>query len=198
MTTNTRIIPAHSVPVHPSGVWRARLIPMPADDPPDTPEPAADAAAEPLADPLAGRRAPLPTAVYRVIIAVAVLAAAAAIVAGVQATQTGEQEPVTVSGRPDVVEALIPGTGDEVVQQFEVGVDLAPGYEGALTVNGVDIPTEELRLVPQQNQVFFKPSEGSVINELLAGENCVVATVWKSSEGRGLRDQTFQWCFEAS
>ncbi len=171
---------------------------MTLDDPTDTPEPVTEAAAEPPADPMAGRRAPLPTALYRVIIAAAVLAAGAAIVLGVQATQTAKKEPVTVSGRPDVVEALIPREGDEVVQQFEVGIDLAPGYEGGLTVNGVGIPTEELRLVPQQNQVFFKPSEGSVITELLAGENCVVATVWKSSEGRGLRDQTFQWCFEAS
>jgi hypothetical protein len=140
----------------------------------------------------------MPDGRYRALVAVAVAAALLAIVLGVRATQTGSQDPVSVSGRPEVIEHLIPGAGDEVVQQFQVGIDLAPGYEGALTINGVAIPDDELRIVKQQNQVFFQPGEGKVITELRAGPNCVEATVWRSALGRGADDESFQWCFEAS
>ena len=148
--------------------------------------------------PSADRRPPMSEARYRALIGVAVAGALVAIVLGVRATQTGDKDPVTVSGRPDVVEHLVPRAGAEVLQQFEVGIDLAPGYEGALAVNGVEIPEDELRLVPQQNQVFFQPGEGKVLTELQAGPNCIEATAWRSSLGRGADDETFQWCFEAA
>jgi hypothetical protein len=148
--------------------------------------------------PSAGRRPPMPQGRYRALVAVAVGLAILAIALGVRATRTGGDDPITVTGRPDVVEALIPGRGDEVVQQFEVGIDLAPGYEGGLAINGIEIPEEQLRLVPEQNQVFFQPGEDQVITELLAGPNCVVATVWRSAVGPGEANESFQWCFEAT
>ena len=92
----------------------------------------------------------------------------------------------------------MPGAGDEVVRQAELGVDLAPGYEGALAVNGVEIPTEELRLVPEQNQVFFTPGEGKAVEQLRAGPNCAEAVMWRASAGRGTADDlSYRWCFEA-
>jgi len=91
-----------------------------------------------------------------------------------------------------------PGAGDDVIRQAEIGIDLAPGYEGTLVVNGVEIPTDELRLVPAQHQVFFAPGEGKVVERLNAGPNCAMAVVWKSSLGRGtVNDESFTWCFEA-
>lgn len=135
---------------------------------------------------------------FRLLVISMVVAACIALYAGVRATDTGDSDPVTVSGRPDVVEHLVPGAGDEVIRQAELGIDLAPGYEGALAVNGVEIPTEELRLVPEQNQVFFTPSDGKVVERLNAGPNCAEAIVWKASVGRGTADdQSFRWCFEA-
>lgn len=132
---------------------------------------------------------------YRVLIAALVAVAFLALYAGIRSTDTGEDDP---TGRPDVVERLVPRAGDEVIRQAELGIDLAPGYEGALSLNGVAIPTEELRLVPEQNQVFFTPGEGKAVERLLAGRNCATATVWKSSLGPGTpSDQTFTWCFDA-
>jgi predicted RNA-binding Zn-ribbon protein involved in translation (DUF1610 family) len=131
---------------------------------------------------------------YRLLIAVLVVGAFAALYAGVRATDTGQDDPVS----PDVVEHLVPGEGDEVIRQAELGIDLAPGYEGALVVNGLEIPTDELRLVPEQNQVFFTPGEGKAVEELHAGPNCVEAVVWRSSQGRGTaNDKSIPWCFEA-
>jgi hypothetical protein len=148
--------------------------------------------------PSAGRRPPMPQSRYRALVAVAVGLALLAIVLGVRATRTGSEDPITVSGRPEVVEHLIPGSGDEVVQQFEVGIDLAPGFEASLIINGIEIPEEQARIVAEQNQVFFQPGEGKVITELLAGQNCAAATVWRSAVGRGDADEIFQWCFEAT
>ena len=144
------------------------------------------------------RRTRLSDGHFRLLIVAMVVAACVALYAGVRATDTGETDPITVSGRPDVVERLVPGAGDEVIRQAELGIDLAPGYEGALLLNGLEIPTEELRLVPEQNQVFFTPAEGKVVARLNAGPNCAEAIVWKASAGRGTADdQSFRWCFEA-
>jgi hypothetical protein len=135
---------------------------------------------------------------FRLLIAAMVALAGVALYAGVRATETGGDDPVTVAGRPDVVEVLVPGAGDEVIRQAELGIDLAPGYDGTLLVNGVEVPTEEQRRVPEQNQVFFTPGEGKVVEQLLAGPNCATAIVWKASAGRGTADdQTFSWCFDA-
>jgi hypothetical protein len=131
---------------------------------------------------------------YRLLIAVLVVGAFAALFAGVRATDTGDDEPVD----REVVERLIPGDGDEVIRQAELGIDLAPGYEGTLLVNGIEIPVDELRLVPEQNEVFFTPGEGKAVEELRAGPNCVEAVAWKSAQGRGTaNDKSFRWCFEA-
>jgi hypothetical protein len=144
------------------------------------------------------RRPRLSDGRFRLLIIVMVVVAFAALYAGVRATDTGDSDPVSVSGRPDVVEHLVPGAGDEVIRQAELGIDLAPGYEGALVLNGVEIPTDELRLVPEQNQVFFTPAEGKVVERLNAGPNCAMAIVWKASAGRGTADdQSFTWCFDA-
>ena len=135
---------------------------------------------------------------FRLLIASLVALAFLALYAGVRATDTGGDDPVTISGRPDVVEHVVPGAGDEVIRQAELGIDLAPGYEASLAVNGVDIPTEELRLVPEQNQVFFTPAEGKVVEQLQAGPNCATAVVWRSAIGPDTADDTsFTWCFEA-
>jgi hypothetical protein len=144
------------------------------------------------------RRPRLSDVQFRLVITATVIVAFAVLYLGVRATDTGDADPVTVSGRPDVVEHLVPSEGDEVIRQAELGIDLAPGFEGALLVNGVEIPTEELRLVPEQNQVFFTPGDGKVVDRLDAGPNCVTAVVWRSSMGRGTaNDQSFTWCFDA-
>ena len=140
--------------------------------------------------------APMSQGRYRLLIAVLLVGAAVALFAGVRATDGGDDD---AGPSADIVERLIPRTGDEVLRQAELGVDLAPGYDGTLIVNGVEIPAEEQRRVPEQNQVFFTPADGKVVERLNAGRNCAAALVWKASEGRGsANDRTFTWCFEAT
>jgi len=140
----------------------------------------------------------MPEGRYRLLLALLLVAALGAIYAGVRATDTGHGDPVAVPGGSDIVERLIPQEGDEVIRQAELGIDLAPGYEGALVINGVPIPGEELRLVPEQNQVYFTPGDGKAVERLQAGPNCATAQVWKSSQGRGTADdRSYTWCFGA-
>lgn len=136
---------------------------------------------------------------YRLIVAAALVVASVALVAGILATDTDEDDGVLINGRPDVVEHVIPADGAHVLHQTEIGIDLAAGYEGTLGVNGTPIPTDELRLVPEQNQVFFLPGPDKVFEALPTGRNCVTALVWKSSVGQGKgSDLSFQWCFDVT
>ena len=77
---------------------------------------------------------------YRLAVTAALVVAAAALYAGVRATETGDD--AVVNSRPDVVEQIIPRRGAEALQQAEIGIDLAPGYEGGLILNGTAIPTD--------------------------------------------------------
>lgn len=135
---------------------------------------------------------------HRAFVAVALTVAAAALYFGVKATETDGESSVSVNGRPDVVEHVIPRNGAEILRQTQIGIDLVSGYEGTLVVNGLEIPAAELRVVPEQNQVFFTPGEGATVEKLPPGVNCATAIVWKSSEGRGANDLSFQWCFDVT
>jgi len=133
---------------------------------------------------------------YRLLLGLLIVAAVLAAVVGVMVTDTDEQDAVAPS---DVIERFVPEPNDEVVRQAELGVDLAPGFDGTIAVNGIEIPVDQQRRVEEQNEVYFTPGEGKVVERLLAGPNCATAIVWKAADGRGTpNDQTFTWCFEAT
>lgn len=136
---------------------------------------------------------------YRIFVAVALAVAFTALIAGVRATKTDDGEGgVTVNGRADVVEHLIPQQGAEILQQAEIGIDLAVGYEAVLLLNGTEIPADELRVVPEQNQVFFAPGPDRTFEALPSGPSCATAVVWRTADGRGVADLTFEWCFDVT
>jgi hypothetical protein len=98
-----------------------------------------------------------------------------------------------------VVQRLIPRQDAEALRQSEIGIDLAPGYEAVLVIDGIEIPGGpggDIRHVEAENEYYFAPGEGTVIEELDAGRTCAEATVWKSADGRGPQDQRFTWCFD--
>jgi hypothetical protein len=133
---------------------------------------------------------------YRWLVGGLLGAAAVALAGGIVVTDTSHPDDATQS---EIVERLVPRANDEVLRQAELGIDLAPGYDGTLAVNGVDIPVEDQRRVPEQNEVFFTPGDGKAVEQLEAGPNCVRATVWKAADGPGTaNDRTFDWCFEAT
>jgi hypothetical protein len=99
----------------------------------------------------------------------------------------------------DFVEAVIPGNGSPaVLRQAEIGIDLAPGWTGELTINGVYIPDDQIRRNDPLNQLFFSPGEGKEIEQLRAGRVLVIASVWNYAEGETREDaRQVPWSFTA-
>jgi hypothetical protein len=92
------------------------------------------------------------------------------------------------------IEQLIPAPGSKILSQDEVGIDLAPGYEGELALNGTPIPLDELNVVPQLNKITFKQTSSSETQLVPAQQNCLTATYWPSASGPS-QSTTRSWCF---
>ena len=127
------------------------------------------------------------------VVAVAVLALAIAAFVGAYIATSGDDG--QVAGSSDIVESQTPAPNSQVPQQSTVGIDLAPGWEGTLVLNGVEIPLDQLTLTPELAQVEYTPGEGKEVEELQTGRNCVSAVVWPIAEGRDAARQ-IPWCFE--
>ena len=102
-------------------------------------------------------------------------------------------------GSPEalVVEQLIPASESEVIGQTEVGIDLIPGWDADLTVDGIPIPRDELERNLELGVITFDPGPGKALERLQGGQNCVTATYWQVATGP---DQSFTrvWCFSAA
>jgi hypothetical protein len=92
------------------------------------------------------------------------------------------------------IEQFIPTEGDKIFQQEPVGIDLAPGYDGTLALNGTRIPDDQLTKVPALNIVQFVPGPGKDVEQYDQGQNCVLATYWLSEDGPGVATSR-SWCF---
>ncbi len=69
-----------------------------------------------------------------------------------------------------VVEALIPGNNDKVLQQSHVGIDLQDGWDGSLQIDGTPIPLDQTRVVNSTGQITFQPTDETDITSFPAGE----------------------------
>ncbi len=109
----------------------------------------------------------------------------------------------------DAIEALIPARNDEVLRQSDVGADLATGYRGRLSINGVDIPDNYLRRGPDNalNEVITRPGDRGrdadgqailppVFERLDPDTNCAEITFWEIE--RPEDTETVRWCFQAT
>lgn len=120
---------------------------------------------------------------------------------GVLRSVTGDE----VTNLPDAIEEISPTPdAQQVLQQTDVVVDLAEGYEGELTIDGLALPTIRLDELPTLNAepgeqieippgvIFepgngtlrFRPAEGAGIESFEPGAHSVVVTYWRTEEGR--------------
>lgn len=148
----------------------------------------------------------------KVIIAVVLAVAIAAIVMAYLSTVEGDGSDVQISGAdglqdmsqrdPSGVEALIPRDGAEILGQETIGIDLVAGWTGELTLlpgNGVatTLPADELERDSALNRITYQPGPGRAI-ERLSGDYCLVATIWDRVEGREQTQRVENWCFSAT
>jgi hypothetical protein len=96
--------------------------------------------------------------------------------------------------RDAAIEQYIPVEGNKIFQQAPVGIDLSPGYDGTLALNGVAIPDDELDKTPALNLVMFTPGPGKSVETYSEGQNCALATFWQIKDGPGIATSR-SWCF---
>ena len=92
------------------------------------------------------------------------------------------------------IQRLIPTPGAKILQQDLIGIDMAPGYEASLSLNGVPLPLDQTTVVPQTNQVTFRAGPGKVFETLPAGQNCLIANYWQTAFGPSV-SSVRSWCF---
>ncbi len=143
------------------------------------------------------RRSPLSSRAQTVVVVLLILGAIAGLVFTISIATTGDNN--TSAALPDSVDRLIPASGDEVLAQSPVGVDLADGYDAYLIINGVEIRDPEQGLMKDLGlgTVQFQPGEGKEIESLNPEQNCVVAMIWRQSEGQDSAEPV-SWCFNAA
>jgi hypothetical protein len=100
-----------------------------------------------------------------------------------------------------VIVSLTPNDGAQALRQTEVGADLAIGYDGRLTINGIEIPEDQMvgardpaivspkdlqangLRANNRNQVYFKPGPGKIIEKFDQGTVDIVLRYFKESDG---------------
>jgi hypothetical protein len=139
----------------------------------------------------------------RRLVIVAILAAAVAVLVVTVGSGDDTGGGGTGCAHPAVV-AFDPCPGDRILRQAQVGVELEPGYDGRISVNGVPVPEEQMQgaiipgteaydqLTPEQrdlgprpnnkNVVKFQPGEGKVVEEF-SGQVRVRVRFWPIEDG---------------
>jgi hypothetical protein len=117
---------------------------------------------------------------------------------------------------PANVDRLVPSSGQIVLRQSQIGIDLATGFRGELTIDGRKIPTYDLApsgalcspvtikysgkdavYDPGLGTVYFTPGPGSTIEKFSPGEHSITARFWKLCEDESTASQ-FTWTFKVS
>jgi hypothetical protein len=95
---------------------------------------------------------------------------------------------------PPAVEAVFPRPGNLELRQAQIFADLAPGYTGYLSINGNEVPEDDVQFVPALNTLTLRPGPGSDFTTLSEGSHC--ATVFYRQIGQPRANSTaYRWCF---
>jgi hypothetical protein len=95
------------------------------------------------------------------------------------------------------VEAVIPPNGDLELRQGLVGLDLAPGFDAAIQIDGREIPEDQIRRVVGLNQLFYSPGPGTETGPLAPGRHVATAVVWPLGQTRETAGSNIRWEFNA-
>ena len=120
--------------------------------------------------------------------------------------------------RPDAIEELSPvENAQQVFQQEQILVDLEFGYEAALVIDGIELPTERIGefsgdLTPEtagqqistpptavfdpgNSVITFRPTDGALIESFSEGRHQAQVIFWKTEDGRDAA-RSYRWSFE--
>ena len=121
--------------------------------------------------------------------------------------------------RPEAIESVQPvENAVQVLQQDQIIVDLLPGHEARLVIDGIELPTTvigqsdvdpDVQAQPGQQidlpttavfdpgnaVISFQPVEGALIETLTQGTHEATVFFWKVEEGPD-QASTYSWTFE--
>ncbi|MFQ5966921.1 MAG: hypothetical protein ACE5MI_04840 [Acidimicrobiia bacterium] len=94
---------------------------------------------------------------------------------------------------PDPVESISPRPGDSVQRQSPIEVDMLPGYDLELFIDGVEIPDAELVVVAATGVHSWRPGPNRLFEQWSRGEHAV-RILWNTTVG--LTDTgSYDWSF---
>ncbi len=94
------------------------------------------------------------------------------------------------------IEKLTPPPGAETVPgQTPVIIDMAFGYDIALTIDGKLVPKDQLIEVDALGQFTFAPGPGKFTERFTNGEHLAQLTFWPKTGDRVRDGQFYQWTF---
>lgn len=154
-----------------------------------------------------------PLDVKLLLASLAISAGIVLVILGVRASVTGREE----QQLPDAIEEVEPIRGaTQTPSQSEVFVDLLPGYDAVLILNGLELETVSLDDLgtgtsvpkpgqqvsvplavihePGNNTFSYTPVDGAPIEAFDVGLNTAEVIFWKITEGRG-RARSYTWTF---
>ena len=126
----------------------------------------------------------------RLVITAVLLLAAVLSVVGLQRTNTSVSSvPCGTSG---AIVHLLPCPGDSGLTQGTIGVDLAPGWQADLYLDGTPVPRDELSV--EGSNYYFRPGPGTATGALAPGAHTVRVVYYHdlADESSG---QQYSWSF---
>lgn len=100
---------------------------------------------------------------------------------------------------PSSIESVVPAPGTGMLAQDDVGADLLDTLRGALFIDGVEIPEDQLRINLPLGQVWFRPGVGKDIVRLEEGLHSATILYWSQEHGDEGRNgaKSYTWSFRA-
>ena len=95
------------------------------------------------------------------------------------------------------VERVEPEPGTLALRQSRIGVDLIPGYTAQLSIDGQNIPDDQVEKVVGLDQYWFTPGPGTETGQLSPGRHCAAVVLTKLATA-GLPPEVGKpkaWCF---
>ena len=150
--------------------------------------------------------------VGRVVVSMLIALGVVMVFVGINSSVTGDE----AENLPDQIESTLPvRSATQVQQQESVVVDLAEGYTGTLSINGVQLETVNLADIssdgvepgaqielpkttifePGNYTLSFTPTDDAPIEEYLTGVNTARVTYWKITEGPNFA-KSWTWQFD--
>jgi len=122
------------------------------------------------------------------------LIAAVAVGGFIFAFSAPKQEPA--GPLPAAVERVSPPGGDLDLRQITIAADLAPSFTGYLLIDGVEVPRDDLQIVPALNSITLVPQPGSDYEQLQPGSHCATVVYRTIGQPDTSSAGEYRWCFK--